>query len=153
MNMNIFILDSDPIKAAEYQCDKHVVKMCLETAQMLCTVLDDLNMTVPYKATHRKHPCTVWAAETRGNFVWLCRHGVALCKEYSKRYGKEHKCENVIKACLRLARYVPDGGLTKFAQAMPDEYKNQDAVVAYRDYYKGEKMGFAVWREGEPDWI
>ena len=90
--MNIFVLHTDPEKAATMMCDKHVIKMVLETAQMLCTIAHGMGYDgAPYRSTHKNHPCTVWAAKTSSNWSWLLRHGFALCDEYTKRYGKNHK--------------------------------------------------------------
>lgn len=145
--MNIFVLDNQPTQAAIYQCDKHVVKMILETAQMLSTIAGG-----PYKPTHAHHPCTLWAGATHDNFIWLKVHGLALCNEYTHRYGKRHKCHDVI-----LNIYTPDHlldkiGLTPFAQAMPEEFKSDDAVEAYRKYYH-TKQHFCKWtNRNPPDW-
>ena len=148
--MNIFVLDLDPVIAAQMQCDKHVVKMVLESAQLLCAPFEP--GTAPYKRTHYNHPCALWAREDINNYLWLLAHAYALADEYRYRYGKTHKCLNVIDWCvantnkLRL-RYA---GLTPFAQAMPVQYKNIDPVVAYRAYYMGEKMGIAQWTKSRP---
>ena len=92
--MNIFRLDNDPFVAAYNQCNKHVVKMCLETAQLLSTahrVLDgeDANPDL-YKATHKNHPSAVWARENSSNYLWLMQHFDALLLEYAFRYYKRH---------------------------------------------------------------
>ena len=145
--MNIFILDSDPVVAARSQIDKHVVKMPLETAQLLCTAARVHGATcVRYKATHGKHPCTLWAGTTRGNYAWLLEHGLALASEYTRRYGKIHASEAVIADAFRFRGLIPEGVLMPFAQAMPDEYRNADAVRAYRSYYLGAKRAFATWK-------
>jgi len=157
--MNIFVLHRSPVVSAKMACDKHVVKMALETAQMLCTVAIEHGHKDPclYKPVHAKHPCTIWAGENVANWAWLCKHGIALCKEYSFRYGKTHKCEDVIRTIYR-DRLGPSGivcltGMTPFAQAMPDQYKHKDPVVAYRAYYRGEKHAFARWTKREqPTW-
>lgn len=151
--MNIFALHSEPIQAAVWHCDKHVVKMALESAQMLCTNLNLLGLETPYKSCHRNHPCTIWARQTRSNFVWLCDLGLALCMEYTYRYGKTHACEKVIEYCYDLKNHIPEGDLTPFAQAMPDVYKCSDSVQAYRSFYIGEKSDFAVWSmRDQPYW-
>lgn len=151
--MNIFILDKDPKKAAKQQIDKHIVKMPLESAQMLCTALSSHGQSAtPYKPTHKKHPCTIWASQNKANFNWLVEHGIALCEEYTSRYGKRHKCQDVIEWCSRNSSIIPEGGLTEFAQAMPDEYKSKDSVLAYRKYYKGEKSRIATWKQNKPSW-
>ena len=83
--MNIFVLDRHPVTAAQLQCDRHVVKMVLESAQMLCTSINMLGGQAQYKTAHVNHPCSVWARETLGNFLWLYDHGMALAKEYTHR--------------------------------------------------------------------
>jgi hypothetical protein len=127
--MNIFILDDCPDKAAIQQLDKHVVKMPLETAQMLCSALVRHGCEdTPYKAAYRKHPCTIWAGDTRANFLWLIKHGVALSQEYTARYGRRHKSQDVIEWCAAQAHLIPSGQLTEFAQAMPDHYTRAPAL-------------------------
>ena len=142
--MNIFYLDADPIKAAQIQYNKHVVKMILESAQMLCTahhLLDPCNSDdIPYKVAHKNHPSTIWVRQSAPHYLWLYHHMIALGEEYTKRYGKEHltitKCKDV------LARY-PGGifnvGFSQPPQAMPDEYKDPCSIQAYWNYYIGEK--------------
>lgn len=156
--MNIFVLHRDPGVAARMACDKHVVKMALETAQMLCTVARENRYEEEYlyKSVHLNHPCTRWAAESYANWQWLCRHGLALCTEYKYRYNKEHKCREVIHLIYKHSlgpKWKLFSSRTPFAQAMPEKYKDKDPVVAYRNYYKGEKHAFAKWtRRGAPHW-
>ena len=153
--MNVFILDQSPTLAAQMQCDRHVVKMVLETAQLLCAAFPD-DVDVPYKRTHYNHPCAKWVRESRGNFLWLTWHGLALADEYTHRYGKTHKSRETIIWCLDRLHLLklPDAGLTPFAQAMPDEYKRPDPVEAYRAYYRGGKAGIATWTKSRlpPEW-
>jgi hypothetical protein len=153
--MNIFILDVDPQTAAKYHNDKHVVKMALETAQILCTVLLKKGYTAPYRATHKNHPSILWAEKSLENFKWLKNLGIYLCKEYTHRYGKIHKCQSIIENLpYPDPNDFPQKGLTVFAQAMSDEYKNKDAVAAYRKYYIGAKSGFMNFTNREtPYWI
>ena len=145
--MNIFYLHQDPVKAAEYQYNKHVVKMVLESAQILCTVHhkymgDDAD--VPYKSTHKNHPSTLWAGQSAQNYEWLYRHFVALCKEYEKRYGKEHlsytKCKDKVNM---LPGGMLETGLTDMPQCMPDEYKDDCSIQAYWNYYIHGKKDIA----------
>jgi len=151
--MNIFVVDEDPEVAARQLCDKHVVKMILETAQMLCTVAHEQGWNAPYKKAHPKHPCTLWAGKSAENWSWLIAHGLAMAEEYTRRYGRVHKSEAVIKWCATLPVQFAGGyGLTPFAQAMPEQYKNDCAVTAYRAYYHGEKAYFATWKTEAPQW-
>lgn len=157
--MNIFVVDLDPVIAASQLCDKHVVKMVLETAQMLCTVRNLSNLDSHYKTAHPSHPCTIWARESSDNYEWLILHGLALAAEYTRRYGRTHKSQQVIEDCLESSHQLtfPSIGLTPFAVCMGDEYKVTDDVVAsYRNYYINAKGYMAKWdkREGSrPDWF
>ena len=146
--MNIFVLDKNPHVAAMYACDKHVVKMILESAQMLCSVHPE--GTATYKRGFYNHPCTKWVRASSENYDWLIEHARALCTEYTRRYGKVHKSEKVIDWCDANRPELPDVGLTPFAQAMPEDYKNEDAVEAYRTYYRNDKRRFATWKDVDP---
>jgi hypothetical protein len=153
--MNIFVLDYEPTVAARYHCDKHVVKMILETAQILCTAQHRHGARpedTPYRAAYVNHPCTRWAGDSKSNYLWLVQLGQELGTEYTRRYGKVHKCALVIAQVATPPAAMAAGGLTRFAQAMPDQYKHADAVVAYRAYYQGEKSRFAKWRTAPPKW-
>jgi hypothetical protein len=159
--MNIFVLNRDPFLAAFDMCDKHVVKMILEGCQMLSTIHRMAGSHVVhapvdlYKMAFANHPCTVWARMSAENYMWLANHTHALCNEYTNRYGKTHKASEM--SCW-FCRHVPPNlhhfKMTPFAQAMPDKYKHEDAVVAYRQYYLGEKARFAKWKHGNvPAWF
>ena len=153
--MNIFVLSLDPILAAEDLCDKHIVKMCLETAQLLSTAArmcgaetDDL-----YKSTHVNHPCSIWARSSRVNYRWLLLHGDAIGHEFARRYGKIHKSALVIQRARDFVELLPDTPMTDFAVAMPDQYKSSCPVESYRRYYAAEKKRIARWAHSfSPDW-
>jgi len=156
-NMNIFFLDFDVEKCAKYHCDKHVVKMILETAQLLCsahhvTIHDTIH--VPYKLSHKNHPCSIWVRESLSNYLYLCELGLALGEEYTYRYGKTHKSIEVIQWCLTNRPNIKDIGFTTPPLAMPDEYKVDSVVESYRNYYKGAKSTIVSWKNREkPDWF
>ena len=154
--MNIFVLHPDPGIAARMQCDRHVVKMTLESAQMLCTAINELGGQAPYKSAHVNHPCSVWARETLSNFIWLWEHGTALANEYTERYGKVHKSEAVMWECMDKLRPLSfvHFSRTPHPLCMPDEYKSGDAGESYRRFYIGEKAGFAQWNKTteSPSW-
>ena len=155
--MNIFFLDYDVEKCAQYHCDKHVVKMILETAQLLCVVhhmTDQVTDQVPYKLSHKNHPCAIWSRESLTNYLYLCELGLALCKEYTYRYGKRHKSQDVIEWCVTNKVNICDKGFTEPPKAMPDEYKVKSVVQSYRNYYVGAKSGFAIWKNRKkPEWF
>jgi hypothetical protein len=152
--MNIFVLDENPTTCAQYHCDKHVVKMILETAQLLCGVHWSVGSEAPYKLSHKNHPCSIWVRECIENYVWLCDLGLELCKEYTHRYGKVHKSQQIIEWCMtNLPNIKENGTMTSFALAMPDEYKVDSTVESYRNYYRGAKTSFAVWKNRSvPEW-
>jgi len=90
--MNIFVSSFDPIESAQFLDDKRVVKMCLESAQILSTVMNENGLNGPYKTTHKNHPIVKWVKESSENYWWLIEHFSALCDEYNLRFNKEHKC-------------------------------------------------------------
>lgn len=179
--MNLFILDYDHDKNAEYHIDKHVLKMQLEATQLLSTALwvDKYIGYVPRKLTaeelallqgykynepdielrtftrylpcHHNHPCSVWVRSSLENFYWTCCYVNALNAEAQIRGYSEHS--SCIE-CNRLPEPINmrDVGLTPFAQAMPDAYKNADAVQAYRTYYRKDKADIATWKTKQPEW-
>ena len=138
--MNVFVLDLDPVIAAQYHNNRHCVKMILESAQILSTAAQ-LNTEVNpslYRPTHSKHPCTVLATKNRANYEWVLCLMKSLLDEYTFRFGKEHKSGRLITHLENMAPNIPEGALS-FAQAMPDVYKDADPVKAYRAYYSGDK--------------
>ena len=163
--MNIFVLDECPIQSAQMQCDKHIVKMPLETAQMLCSVWHRHGQgdKVPYREVHKHHPCTLWTGDSLLNYDWLWKHGMELCFEYTRRYNKIHKCQQVIMDLevyqCPFAFPITDCS-TPHPQCMPDEYKSTElrihsnTVRAYRRYYVNDKKDIAKWEKGRPmpDW-
>jgi hypothetical protein len=147
--MNIFYLHKDPAEAAKLQYNKHVVKMILESAQMLCTAHHHYGNgdKVPYKKAHYNHPSTIWVRENAYNYLWLYRHMLALGFEYTKRYGKQHltitKCYDPL---FRLPPGIPVPKPlthTQPPQAMPDEYKDECSLQAYWNYYINDKKHIA----------
>ena len=136
--MNIFYLHSDPVKAAEQHYNKHVVKMVLEAAQLLCTahhIEGDGN--VPYKKTHMNHPSAVWVRSSVANYMWCYNYMLALGDEYTKRYGRNHltieKCKEILApAPHKVTRFE----FTDPPQCMPDEYKSSNTIEAYQKYYQ-----------------
>jgi hypothetical protein len=152
--MNIFVLDSNPALAARMLADKHVPKMLLESAQLLCSPFEPGQ--APYKRTHYNHPCSVWVRESYGNYSWLLDHAYSISDEFLKRFGKNHKSLAVIDWCQNNidALIFDKQELTPFALAMPEQYRSEDAVLSYRNYYLNEKASFAKWAKGtpQPDW-
>lgn len=157
--MNVFFLDRYPWLAATYHCDKHVVKMIVETAQLLSTA-HHLNGTrlrpeELYRQTHASHPCAVWVRSSPESYVWAHALLHGLLEEWSKRYGNAINTHATYAKYLTLAETptrFPQNGWIEPPQCMPDQYKGDDPVRAYRAYYRGEKARFAVWRNGEPSW-
>lgn len=152
--MNIFILDKDIEKCARYHCDKHVLKMILEYAQILCTVLWQTDVAAPYRPTHSKHPCVIWAGQSLSNWLWLKELATALNSEYRYRFDKScnHKSFDVI--AMLPQPNIPDLGLTPHVQAMPIVYRTNNPVNAYRQYYVNNKAHLAKWtKRTTPAWF
>jgi hypothetical protein len=170
--MNIFYLSHKPSRCARWHCDKHVVKMILDTTQLLYTAHWVLSVTpdfttAPYRMnTHergylsiknKKHPCAIWVRQSLDNYVWLCQLGIALCQEYRHRYGakKEHSCE---KHIMWLYEFPPPEleptGWTLPPMAMPEEYRNKNPLIAYRAYYRvGKKHILTYTKRNQPHWL
>lgn len=149
--MNIFVLDLNHAENAKAHVDKHCVKMILEYTQLLSNAFKPED--APYKHTHLKHPCSIWASKSLDNWYWLAELAIELCREYTYRYGKRHKCQDVIEGMIARSLNIPSVGITEFAQAMPDEFKRSDAVQAYRAYYAGAKAELKAYRNRQvPAW-
>ena len=134
--MNIFYLSECPMEAAFMQCNKHVVKMTLESAQMLSAAHNLVGEGGPYKITHKNHPCVKWVCASKSHYYWLYRHFLTLGDEYTERYGKVHKCIREYKwFFMTPPRYIEDNGFVPPPQCMPDECKHEDTVRAYNNYY------------------
>jgi len=179
--MNIFILDNDPVIAAQEQCDKHVVKMIVESAQMLSTVhrmldgvmerrpsksgamlqywkLNDQRENILYKACHFNHPSTVWTRESKANYQWHYKHFIALCDEYTYRYGKVHSTDTKLRIALQqIPTNIPEKHMTPFKLAMGSnpECILEDAVESYRRFYETKQKRFTmVWtKRPVPKWF
>ena len=93
--MNIFVINSNPFESAKQLCDAHVIKMILESCQLLSDQ-DRLHGLTDerYKITHVNHPCRK-CLDNHSNYIWLSYHLYGLLKEYTYRYGKIHKCQNL----------------------------------------------------------
>jgi hypothetical protein len=179
--MNIFVLDLDPQKCAEYHCDKHLVKRITEHNQILGSIAytargvnrkaDITSEFVskvfpgfprkiedrphPYGIGYKNHPCTTWAGKSLNNYQWLCTLTAYMCKEYTKRYGRKHAGEDICRWYADNHPNLPMLGITQHAQAMPDDCKiHGDVVTAYRNYYKKYKSSFAKWAHSpKPEWF
>lgn len=153
--MNIFALDIDPEQAAAWHCDSHVVKMTLESAQLLSTVNRLAGRTDGiYKMTHKNNPHVKWAMESTENYKWLWRLGINLAVEFYQRYGHVHRSRAVLELVKVPPHNVPVGKLTKFYQNMPEKYHQPNPVWAYRNFYKFEKNKgkLGTWKRNRPWW-
>ena len=172
--MNIFYLDTDPVKSAELHCDKHVVKMIIEYAQLMSTAhrvldgeeyvdrtannrrikrwrLSDQHMeNVLYKASHINHPSNIWIRSSDSHYQFVYDMFVALCNEYTHRYGRTHLTEEKLKDILQhLPNNIASADFVDPPQAMPDDVKTHDAIDAYQNYYRVYKKDFAKWTARE----
>lgn len=149
--MNIFVLSKDVTEAAVMHCDKHVVKMILETAQVLSAVHHRYGTAGSiegiYKETHKNHPCTLWAGDSAYHYIWLYNLGMALCKEYTYRYNKVHKTQAVLERLSTFPVNIPNDVDVPQPQCMPDDCKVEgDVVAAYHNYYRKYKHAMCKWK-------
>jgi len=176
--MNIFYLHSDPKTCAEYHCDKHVVKMIIEYAQLMSTahrildgkeyydltannrkikrwLLSDERENILMKATYVNHPSNIWARQSDNNYTWLYQMWLALCKEYTHRYGKIHSVETrLLTTLMAMPKNINEDVFTEPTPAMPDECKiPNDSLASYHKYYNEKKTHFARWsKRPAPEW-
>ena len=177
--MNIFYISHDPTQAAEWMVDKHVVKMILESAQLLSTahrildgqeiegktqtgrkakrwILPDAREGIIYTATHINHPSAVWCRTSVQNYDWLVDHMFALMREYTHRYGKTHKCYGEISYMLQSPpKNLKDWDWTPMPSCMADEYIiSDDPIINYRNYYREGKKNLHKWTNRiQPEWL
>jgi hypothetical protein len=177
--MNIFILSTNPVLAAIQQCNAHILKMPVESAQMLSTAHRILDGTktigksktgrkttyfehpdnILYKCIHMHHPCTVWTMESSENYRWHYQHWIALCREFEHRYGKVHKSFSLLSERLSvLPKNIPAGPMTPFALAMGTHEHlkdHSDPVKSYREFYKTKRERFVMkWtNRSTPEWF
>lgn len=148
--MNIFILDHDFNKCAEYHNDTHLSKMLLEACQLMCTahhVTGADSDLIPYKKTHVNHPCSIWVRESVGNYLWTVEFARALLREYKFRFERSHGCTRIVEWCSDNLPKIENQGITKFAVAINNEkfpgcIVENDPVQSYRNYHKLYKRGY-----------
>ena len=156
--MNIFFLDRDPKIAAQYHCDTHVVKMILETAQLLSTAHHEMGSPLAehcYKSTHVNHPCAIWVRQSIHNYRWTYDLFRWLTTEYWKRRGKIHASWKKLGLILDTIPDLPDLPFRDPPQCMPEVYKKDDTVEAYRQYYRLGKRDIVAykWINNTPEWM
>lgn len=157
--MNIFVLDTSPGQCARYHCDKHIVKMATEYAQILATAARALGYEHDsYRDTHLRHPSTMWAYKDEANWAWLYRLAMEVGAEYTMRYGRIHKATTeLLKLPVDLCLYAQktDDKPTPWAQVVPEDCLHKDPVEAYRQTYRRHKAKFCTWKApaSEPQWF
>jgi hypothetical protein len=155
--MNIFYINTDPIVAAQELADDHIRKMQIESAQMCCTTHWATGSQAPYKRAHFNHPSTIWVRQSIQHYDWLVKHGLEICNEFIKRYGKRHKTQDVLEWCRDNKPNIPDNGFTPPPQCMPDEYKDNNTITAYKRFYIKDKIAVKGlgWKKlgNPPSWI
>ncbi len=153
--MNVFYLDENPELAVRFYVDRHILKMQIESCQMLCSAFWLQNLEAPYKLVHKNHPCSKWCRHSLKNFNLLLKLAQNICYEYTFRYGKIHACSKILEwvdSNKRLLKFDSEE-LTSVPLCMPDYCKTENAVESYRNYYNKEKRHLAKWtRRTVPHW-
>ena len=148
--MNIFATSDCPVDCAKFLDDKRLRKMCLETAQMLCTAVNEHGGEAPYKSTHKNHPANVWTRTTRENYIWLLLHLIALGNEYYRRFGKVHKSVTLAPKLAEFRTLIPEGERTPFANCAANKDKNlcfkhiENVYDAYKMYLYARFYGDTI---------
>tara|TARA_R110000744_G_scaffold127680_1_gene234576 strand:+ start:919 stop:1431 length:513 start_codon:yes stop_codon:yes gene_type:complete len=158
--MNIFAIEDnkaggiDWIKSAQSQDNYRVVKMILESCQILSTVLNEQGIDAPYRSFNPKHPSCLWAAESSDNFTNLVVHCAAMIEEYEERFNKTHKCKAVLTKIINLfeASNFPTDKPTPLRMAMPDIFRSSNIVESYRKFY-ASKPRMRYPKEKIPSWF
>jgi hypothetical protein len=155
--MNIFYINADPIAAAQQLADDHIRKMQIESAQMCSTAHWESGSQAPYKRAHVNHPSTKWVRESIQHYRWLINHGLEICSEFTKRYGKHHKTQDVLEWLRDNEPSINDNGFTPPPQCMPEQYRDADTITAYKKFYIEDKIGVKglSWNKlnNAPDWV
>lgn len=165
--MNIFILDSDVNKCAQYHLVKHINKMQVELSQLLCAALHqnpELRpeiKQIPYKLTHANHPCTIFTRKSPVHYSYVAGLLYALNVEYQRRYNKTHlsftkmyEAGLVTDVDYVLANNKFSEIVNDIPKCMPDEYKVESVIESYRNYYRLGKVHLHDWAPAnKPDWI
>ena len=159
--MNIFAIEGnnnkiDWVNSAKSQDNYRVVKMILESCQMLCTVINEQHgkQVTPYRSTHKSHPSTKWVAASSANFESLIEHTLAMLEEYTERFGKIHKCASVLEKCLDIydPSLFPLRESTRLPLAMPYEFQSDNIVESYRKFY-ASKPRVRYPKNKIPEWF
>jgi hypothetical protein len=155
--MNIFYINEDPIIAAKELADDHIRKMQIESAQMCCTAHWETGTEAPYKRAHWNHPSTKWVRESIQHYNWLVEHGLEICNEFTKRYGKLHKTQSVLEWLKQNKPNISDNGFTPPPQCMPEEFRMKNTIEAYKNFYINDKIKIKKLTynklNNKPEWI
>jgi hypothetical protein len=155
--MNIFYINENPTIAAQQLADDHIRKMQIESAQMCSTAHWETGTQAPYKRAHVNHPSTKWVRQSIQHYDWLIQHGLEICNEFTKRYGKHHKTQDVLEWLQINKPNIPDNGFTVPPQCMPDEFRGPDTLEAYKKFYILDKVKIKKldWKKlnNKPEWV
>ncbi len=155
--MNIFYINEDPIIAARDLADDHIRKMQIESAQMCCTAHWETGGEAPYKRAHKNHPSTIWTRQSIQHYRWLVKHGLEVCYEFTKRYGKKHKTQDVLEWLMINHPNIPDVDFVPPPKCMPLEYQIGDTIESYKNFYILDKVGIKRlgWKKlnNKPSWV
>jgi hypothetical protein len=155
--MNIFYIHEDPRIAAQMLCDDHIRKMQIESAQMCSTAHWETGSQAPYKRTHWNHPSSKWTRTSLSQYNWVVEHGLEICNEFTKRYGKRHKTQSVLEWLKENKPNIADKGFNPPPQCMDNIYKRKDTIEAYRNFYIEDKIKIKKlnWNKlnNQPEWV
>jgi hypothetical protein len=152
--VNIFFLSDCPEKSAKLLCNRHKVRMPLESAGMLAFAFPEGETPIPNLRSnrHHKHPASVWARQSKSNFEWLLIHALTQAEDYKKHYKREHASEKHIHWFKNNYHKIsfPRAELTSFSRCFSSfkEYLDNtesNTIKAYQSFYWLDKKTFAKW--------
>lgn len=163
------ILEYAQLLSTAHRCldGEEIVVLSKNNRRLKRYILADHRESIMYKSTHKNHPCAIWVRESKENYTWLYTLFCSLCDEYTSRYNKIHATDTRLRTVLKDTptninknNFMPylhfssdkgyQDGITTPPQAMPDEYKTDDTIEAYRIFYIYSKKRFATWKYDTP---
>lgn len=152
--MNIFWLDTDPVKSAQYHCDKHCVKMGLEATMLLCNAHWLTGKSAHYKLTHKHHPLIIWTKSSRKTYALVAQYAKSVFQEYTYRYGRRHLTEDALDDIMFDYPQIPEASTADEHPplCMPESCRQDSVIESYREYYRQHKQRLAVWSKRPTPW-
>lgn len=163
--VNFFYLDKNPSKCAKYYCDKHVLKIPIEIAQILSKIHHVLKTKIDYEKIYANSKVVkeslgpyVWSLMSLDNYIWTCDLGLELINEYKFRFGKtSHKTELILFYLKENLPPIKNLGTTPFIMTNKYDmfqYISSNTITNARYNYAEMKCSNDKWtKRTKPKWF